>query len=96
MGNATVVGDASTFYIQIDSNADSFQFSELGNNEVDPKKMSGIMDNRNTELVMVLARLLPSDTLDSGEKSALPYWDIPYYISVGNDIIDLCKYWIFI
>ena len=95
MGTDTVVGDVSTFYVQIDSTADRFEFVELGSNDVDSKVLTNIMNARESELDdhVEIDHLVPSAPLTNSEQSNLAYWDVPFYISVGNDIIDLREFW---
>ena len=95
MGTDTVVGDVSTFYVQIDSTADGFEFVDLGKKDVDSKVLTNIMNSRKSELDdhVEIDHLIPSAPLTNSEQSNLAYWDVPFHISVGNDIIDLCKFW---
>ena len=95
MGTDTVVGDVSTFYVQIDSTADGFEFVELGKKDVDSKVLTNIMNARESELDdhVEIDHLIPSAPLTNSEQSNLAYWDVPFHISVGNDIIDLRKIW---
>lgn len=89
-GNDTVVGDSATLYFQIDSIADGFQFETVPAKDVDAKTLTDIMTTRQDELDShVEFVLLASLPLSNSEQSALAFWDVPYFLSVGNDNFDL-------
>ena len=89
-GKDMVVGDSSVLYFQIDSAAPGFEFALLASKDVDSKIMTNIMNTRQGELDLhVVEDLQATSALTNSEKSALAYWDVPFYISVGNDNIDL-------
>lgn len=87
-GNDTVVGDGCVIYIQIDSTDPGFEFAELGKT-VDAKKLTSIMNRRQDELDQHAADLAATLPLTNSEQSSLPFWDVPFYIVVGGDSIDL-------
>jgi hypothetical protein len=92
MGNGTVVGDSATLFFQIDSPSPGFKFDTLGS---DIKKNLAVLITASTkrrQLALenhVAKDLAPSTPLSNQEMSTLPFADVPYYLSVGNDGIDL-------
>jgi len=89
-GNKDIVaGDASTLFVQIDSAADGFEFEVLKDNRL-KAALSDIMDQRQDELDLHIENDLdPSEPIANQELSGLPFDDVPFYISFGNDIINM-------
>ena len=92
-GSDIIIGDSGTLYYQIDTATPAgFEFDDLSNSETGNLKsvLSNIMNQRQDELVAhVEGDLAPSTTLTNSEKSSLAFADVPYYMSVGNDFVDL-------
>ncbi len=91
-GQDTVVGDLGTLFFQIDSLLPGFVFDTLSNNIARNlgTALSAITNQRRSALrVHVDMDLAPSTPFSSQEKSALPFADVPFYISVGNDQFNL-------
>lgn len=93
-GNGTVVGDSGTLFFQIHSPARGFEFGNFGNTT--KQKLAALLSDRKNQRQLALENhvkldLVPSTPLTSQEKGALPFADVPYYLSVGNDGIDLFK-----
>lgn len=81
-----IVGDSTVLYVQIDSSAEGFVFDVLKTK----LPLKAIMDQRQDELdAHVQSDLAPSEPLTNKEEGALAFWDVPFYISVGNDVISL-------
>ena len=72
----TVVGDAATFYVQIDSEDEGYKFEETKSDESLRKALSAIMTDRQAEIETHNLELL-----------SLAFDDVPYFCSVGNDIL---------
>ncbi len=91
-GNGTIVGDSATLFFQIDSPFKGFEFSYLGNN-VKLQLAALIADNKNLRQMdlekHIKMELVPTPPLTSQEENTLPFADVPYYLSIGNDRIDL-------
>ena len=91
-GNGTVVGDSATLFFQIDSPSSGFSFNYLDNNI--KKNLEVLITERQNRRQLalenhVMKELVPTATLSNQEVSELPFADVPYYLSVGNDGIDL-------
>jgi len=85
----TVVGDSALVYVQIDSSVSGFEFDEMNDNSMSAS-LKGIMDSRQEELdAHVEFDLEPSEPLSNTEESNLAFADVPFYISVANDKIEL-------
>jgi len=91
-GNDTAVGDSATLYIQIDSVSETFLFEEI---DVDVAEslasvLSDILRKRQDELdEQVSEELDISLRLSDDWIAALSIADVPFYLSIGNDKIDL-------
>jgi len=88
-GNDTVVGDATVLYVQIDSAAAGYEFDAVNDNNLG-KVLAGVLTHRQDELDLHIEKdLRVSEPFSSQEISALAFDDVPFYISCGNDRIDL-------
>lgn len=87
-----VLGDSATLFFQIDSPSPGFAFDTLSN---DVKKNLAVLitesNNRRQKALdnHVAKELVPTTPLSNQEKSTLQFADVPYYLSIGNDGIDL-------
>jgi hypothetical protein len=91
-GDDTVVGDSTTLFFQIDSLLPGFEFDTLSNTmKTDlAKALTNIANQREAALdIHVEVDLVPTTPFSSQEKSALPFEDVPFYLSIGNDWFDL-------
>ena len=91
-GNDTIVGDSTTLFFQIDSLLPGFAFDILSGSmkNILSKELSVIPNQRESALNKhVEEDLVPTTPFSSQEKSALPFTDVPFYLSIGNDWFDL-------
>jgi hypothetical protein len=91
-GYDTIVGDSATLFFQIDSLLPGFVFDVLSNDDARNlvTALSAITNQRQSALRLhVEMDLVPTTPFSSQEKSALPFADVPFYLSVGNDQFDL-------
>lgn len=97
-GNDTIVGDSACLFYQIDS-SDVFTlestplgFTSLSNSESNTitKLLSDISNQRKVELTdHIDLNLIPSEDFTNEDIQSLPFADVPFMLSIGNDIIDL-------
>lgn len=87
--NDIVSGDSAVFYVQIDSPAEGYAFDVLKDNNM-KKVLDGIMTQRQAELdAHIENELLPSEPLSNQEENGLAFDDVPFYLSIGNDVISV-------
>ena len=91
-GGDIVVGDSATLYVQIGSISPDFTFDELNNTVTGELNsiLRDIMNERQANLTYHIENhLTPSTPLTNSEESAVPFADVPFHLSIGNDMIDL-------
>lgn len=92
MGNDVVIGDSAVLYVQVDSvHEEYFKFAEVNPQvaqSLDPI-LSEVLKTRQNELDMHVKRLDVTDRLSNQEMAELTIIDVPFYLSIGNDHIEL-------
>lgn len=91
-GNDTLIGDSATLFFQIDSLSSGLTFKKMS--VTMGKELSahllGISNQRQSTLLQhVQVDLNPSQGYTSLPSNNLPFADIPFYLSIGNDHFDL-------
>ena len=83
------MGDGATLYIQIDSVYDAFRFNEVDANIADSLNsvLSDNLKQRKNELDKVVDQLDISLRLSDEWLSCISFADIPFHLSIGNDVI---------
>lgn len=90
-GDDTVIGDSATLYVQIDSTHDTSEFEALDEGLV--KSLSATLESisvrRQGELDAQVGSLDITDRLSNREILSLSFSDVPFLLSIGNDVFDL-------
>lgn len=88
-GKDTIVGDSATLYFQVDSARESFEFVEVDQTMAENliPVLDAIVNRRQHDLDNQIPDI--SVRLSDREISALFFADVPFYISVGNDNMNL-------
>lgn len=87
----TVVGDSAALFIQIDNEFEDFEFSELDDEVAQSLNsiLSRIAKERQDEIDLQAKRLDITERFSNLEISRLLIADVPFYLFIGNDVINL-------